>query len=55
MKRFACGFYLEPLKWAVTAEDEQSAATTFANFIKKNGIKSKSGGKEFVVFEVKEN
>lgn len=55
MKKYLCGFYTEPLNWTVIAENEQSAAATFAAFIKQNGIKSKSGVKEFVVFEVKGN
>ena len=51
MKKYYCGFYSEPLKWTVFAETEQEAALKFASFIKRNGIKSLSGVKEFVVFK----
>lgn len=55
MKKYLCGFYAEPLNWTVTAENEQSAAATFAEFIKQNGIKYKPGVEKFVIFEVKGN
>ncbi len=51
MKKFLCGFYCEPLRWAVKAESEQDAAAKFAKIIKRKRLQSKSGTKEFVVFE----
>ena len=53
MRKFLCGFYSEPLNWAVYANTEQQAAARFAKYIKATGIKSKSGKNEFVVFEIK--
>ena len=51
MKKFLCGFYCEPLRWTVKAESEQDAAAKFAKIIKRRRLQSKSGTKEFVVFE----
>lgn len=53
MKKFLCGFYTEPLNWTVYASNEQQAAARFAEYIKQNGITSKSGKNEFVIFEIK--